>query len=210
MFKTAVSATVWACVAGEWKPQIGDPNLTGWLTVISYLICFGLAAVVSARLFANRRRGGFFWVGITVLMLFLAFNKQLDLQSAMTSFGRCLSHAQGWWENRQTVQITFVLGLIMAMSVIMACVLATMRGRIQENLLALVGLGVLCTFVLVRAVGFHNMDSLIRVEVASLSLNFIFENIGLVMIALNAVMLIELTADAKGRREVDQVVRRSP
>lgn len=210
MFETTVSETVWACVTGEWKPEIGDPNLTGWLTVLSYLICFGLAAIVSARIYTRRWRGGLFWVGITVLMLFLAINKQLDLQSALTSFGRCLSHAQGWWEDRQTVQIAFVFGMIMVMTVIMACVLATMRGRIQENLLAFAGLGVLCTFVLIRAIGFHHMDSLIRLEVANISLNFIFENIGLVMIALNAIMLIELTAEQVDRREIAQGVRRSP
>lgn len=191
MLVTSENPGIWVCFFNGWHPAIGDPDVTGWLTVLSYLICCGLAVAVL------RMQGGQvvrrLWQGIAVLLLLLAINKQLDLQTALTAFGRCLSHAQGWWENRRPVQIAFILGLLFAMTLVMAGLVSNMRGRIAENALALTGLGVLCSFVLVRAVGFHSTDSLITATVQGISLNFVLENLGLVLIALNAVALLRRT-----------------
>ncbi len=86
MVESVGSGSLRTCVAQDWSPQIGDPNVTGWLTVVSYLVCFGLAYMVTMRLKGQRGRG--LWVIITGLMLFLALNKQLDLQTALTATGR--------------------------------------------------------------------------------------------------------------------------
>lgn len=192
MVESVGSVSLRTCVAQDWSPQIGDPNVTGWLTVVSYLVCFGLAYMVTMRLKGQRGRG--LWVIITGLMLFLALNKQLDLQTALTATGRCMSHIQGWYEDRQTIQKLFIGGMIIGISTVIALMLAKMRGKVRENGLAFAGLFVLVTFVMVRAVGFHHMDSLIGAEIASISLNFIFENLGLLMIALNALTHLRVTA----------------
>ncbi len=184
--------SLWGCVGAEWTPEIGDPELTGWLTVLSYLICLVLAVIVSSRLRGQKGRG--LWMLIAVLMLFLAINKQLDLQTALTATGRCLSHLQGWYEDRATVQKLFIGAMIFVTSSVIALMLARMRGKVRQNALAFLGLFILMTFVMVRAVGFHHMDSLIRAEIASVSMNFIFENLGLLMIALNALALMRETA----------------
>ncbi|WP_312529578.1 hypothetical protein [Paracoccus sp. (in: a-proteobacteria)] len=176
--------------------MIGDPELTGWLTVLSYLVCFALSFTVTMRLRGQKGRG--LWLMITVLMLLLAINKQLDLQTALTATGRCLSHVQGWYEDRQTVQKLFIGAMIVIISTVIALMLASMRGKVRENALAFMGLFVLMTFVMVRAVGFHHMDSLISAEIASVSVNFIFENAGLLMIALNALALLRVTLPKRG------------
>ena len=56
--------------------------------------------------------------------------------------------------------------------------------------IALAGLAVLCGFVLVRAVGFHHVDRLISMDFANVGFNFWFENAGLAMIAVNALVLL--------------------
>ena len=192
MVESVGSISLKACVARDWSPQIGDPNITGWLTVIAYLVCFGLACMVTTRLKAQR--GRFLWFAISGLMLFLALNKQLDLQTVLTATGRCMSHIQGWYEDRQTVQKLFIGAMIVCISLAIALMLSQMRGKVRENLLAFCGLFVLMTFVMIRAVGFHHMDSLIGAEIASVSLNFILENLGLLMIALNALAHLRMTA----------------
>lgn len=192
MVENVATVSLGACVAQDWSPQIGDPNVTGWLTVVFYLVCFGLASMVTMRLKGDRGRG--LWFAISALMLFLAVNKQLDLQTALTATGRCMSHIQGWYEDRQTFQKLFIGGMIIVISSVIALMLAQMRGKVRENCMAFVGLFVLMTFVMVRAVGFHHMDSLIGAEIASVSLNFIFENLGLLLIALNALTHLRLTA----------------
>lgn len=176
-----------ACIARDWTPSIGDPGITGWLTVISYLLCLWLAVRVLRRRPAAAARG--LWLVIAGLMAFLALNKQLDLQTALTATGRCMAHAQGWYDSRYLVQLAFIAGLVLG--VVLALVWATksLRGHMRGNRLALVGLTVLCGFVLVRAVGFHHVDMLISADFANIKYNFWFENAGLLLIAINALWL---------------------
>lgn len=177
-----------ACVAQDWTPQIGDPFFTGWLTVLSYVICLALAIAVLRRRPPAAARG--LWLSIAVLMAFLGVNKQLDLQTALTATGRCMARAQGWYDVRALVQIGFILALILTVLIALLWATRSLRGMLRHNGTALVGLAVLCGFVLVRAVGFHHVDRLLSMDFAHLAFNFWFENAGLVLIAINAVLLL--------------------
>ena len=50
-----------------------------------------------------------FWGILTVLFVFLAINKQIDLQTWLTGIGRRLAETQGWYEKRRGMQATFVI-----------------------------------------------------------------------------------------------------
>lgn len=192
MDQTDATPSLLTCMARDWRPEIGDPEITGWLTVAVYLLAFGLSALVAWR--GRGKPGNLFWTGTAALLLFLALNKQLDLQTALTAFGRCVSHAQGWWEYRRPVQLAFILVMLVAMVWAMRRVKAQMNRRLlRQNRLALTGLGILCAFVLMRAVGFHLVDSLIGLRIAGIPLNFVLENIGLILIAINAFRLTART-----------------
>lgn len=198
MLESTFSGSLRSCIGAQWVPRIGDPEITGWLTVLSYIVCFVLALRVSLRFRGRRGRG--FWMIVTALLLFLGINKQLDLQTALTAAGRCLSHMQGWYEDRQTVQMLFIAAMIVVCSTAIALMLARMRGRVAENALAILGLLILTTFVTVRAVGFHHMDSLISAEIANVSFNFIFECLGIVLIGMNALWLLREAPPEEARQ----------
>lgn len=176
------------CISRDWSPTIGDPEITGWLTVISYVICLALAVLVLRRRPEGAARG--LWGAIAGIVAFLAVNKQIDLQTALTATGRCLSHAQGWYEQRWVVQIAFILLFALAVLLALTAAFRSLRGQLRWNGLALVGLAVLCGFVLVRAVGFHHIDYLINRDFANIEFNFLFENAGLLLIDLNALLLL--------------------
>lgn len=182
------------CVAGRWSPRIGDPNLTGWLTVAAYVVTALLALAVWRHL--KGRRGRAFWAMLTVLLVLLAVNKQLDLQSALTAAGKCLARAQGWYGHRRVVQAAFIAALL-AMAVIgLALAARTLRGALGRSALALLGLAAVLGFVMVRAVSFHHVDHLIGGRSLGLSNNFLFETAGLLLIALNALVLLRRPARA--------------
>lgn len=202
MFGFTSFAALSACVAQQWSPGIGDPNVTGWLTVLSYLVCFALALRVSLRNPPGTARR--LWLTLVPVLGFLAVNKQLDLQTALTATGRCMAEAEGWYDNRALVQIGFILGLILIVLLVLLLALRSLRGRLQSNGLAMLGATVLCGFVLVRAVGFHHVDSLINMNFAQIKFNFWFENAGLVLIALNALLLLR-----RGSPRRDVQVRQS-
>ncbi|WP_199259201.1 hypothetical protein [Paracoccus binzhouensis] len=181
-------AALCACIARDWTPQIGDPEITGWLTVLSYLLCLFLAVKVLRRRPAGAARG--LWLAIAGLMAALAVNKQLDLQTALTATGRCMARAQGWYDSRYLVQLAFIAGLVLGVAVALLWATKALRGQMRRNGLALLGLAVLCGFVLVRAVGFHHVDRLLSLDFANLAFNFWFENAGLFLIAVNALLLL--------------------
>ena len=176
------------CVLQRWSPQIGDPGLTGWLTVLAYAACALLALAVWRRL--KGQRGRVFWLVLSLLLAALAVNKQLDLQSAVTAAGKCLARAQGWYGQRRVMQVLFIGAVVAAALVLLVSMTASLWGRLRYNLLAAIGLTLVLCFVLVRALSFHHFDRLIGTTNFGVTNNFLFENAGLVLIAVNATWLL--------------------
>ena len=110
-----------ACVGDQWSPQIGDPTIAGWATVVAYALCAVLSFMALLRVEDRRER--IFWGLVTLAMLTLGVNKQLDLQSVLTAAGRCLSQLQGWYEERRVFQRDFIIGLLMAAGLFLTFVL---------------------------------------------------------------------------------------
>jgi hypothetical protein len=178
---------------GRWQPGIGDPTLIGWLTVAAY----GLAAVLATRAAlsqrreqdgrlapADRRRLVRFWIAVAVVMLVLGINKQLDLQSWFTQVARDLSKQGGWYEARRQVQLAFVAALACAGTVAIAMMGFRMRRVWRRVAGAVVGLGVVTTFVMIRAASFHHIDMLL--VSGPLPLNWTLELGGIGLIGLTA------------------------
>ncbi len=161
---------------GRWSPGIGDPSLIGWLTVVLYLV----AAFVSFRVpFQSphrfTRREVRFWFGLALVLLLLGINKQLDLQTAFTEFGRVLAHAQGWYDSRALLQRAFIL-VIGLMSVAFGIVLfALLRKLPRATRMAAVGVVLLLGFIVVRAASFHHVDLFLGSDVLGIRWNWLFE-----------------------------------
>ncbi|MFW2543131.1 isopropylmalate isomerase [Primorskyibacter sp. 2E107] len=186
-----------SCITNRWSPAIGDPSVMGWLTVFCYLI----AAVLSLRAGMVRRRDRRFWLVLGLLLVLFGINKQLDLQSALTAAGRCVSQLQGWYEERRAFQFKFILGLLAASLLILSVTLYRMRRAIHRVGIALIGFGLMLTFVAVRAVGMHHFDAFIRMEVSGVRMNWLLELSGILLILINAVFAI------RGRRKRKAVYR---
>ena len=176
-----------ACVKTSWSPRIGDPSNIGWFTVGAYVT----AAVLAFLVFKSQKdRQRIFWSMLCVVLFALSINKQLDLQTAITAAGRCLALAQKWYDDRQTVQLVFIVFIATASIVFSGIMVVTMRHSFSENWLALLGLAFLCTFIAVRAASFHHFDLFISSEITYVRINWIMELSGIAMIATNAVLVL--------------------
>jgi len=127
---------------------------------------------------------------LCVLLFALSMNKQLDLQSAITAAGRCLALAQGWYDDRQTVQLVFIVFVAATGLVFFGILAVVIRGNLAQNWLALIGLLFLCTFIAVRAASFHHFDLFIGTEIARVRMNWVMELGGITMIATNALFML--------------------
>lgn len=159
----------------------------GWVTVAFYFVACALAALVFYRQFGRQR---IFWLFLSVLLLALAINKQLDLQTALTAAGRCLAKAQGWYAERQSVQIKFIISIIGTSLLAALLLFWAMRRELIHIWLALVGFVFLLAFIAIRAVGFHHFDQFIGHEIGNARMNWVIEIVGIAMIAVNALYLL--------------------
>lgn len=189
----SVLAQTFTCAHNAWAPGIGDPNIMGWVTVAVYAACALAAFCLWRRNPFNGPGAGrerLFWGCVCVLMAFLSVNKELDLQTLMTVIGRCHAKITGWYDGRQTIQRGFIRALALAALLVALGSAWFLRASLRRNILAVLGLAFVLGFVVIRAVGFHDVDHLISTEVMSIKVNWILELSGLVLILLNAIPLL--------------------
>ena len=189
--------TTLTCAFMQWSPGLGDDHWVGWLTVAVYLVASLAAARAAFALSgvdAATRRERVFWGISAGIMLLFAVNKQLDLQSLLTMVARCHAQLSGWYDMRRTVQEAFIFmvgaGGLMALG-LLALLLRGILGRVWP---ALVGLGFVGVFVVVRAASFHHVDILLGSQVLGIKLNWALELPGPVLVVLVALQRSRVVA----------------
>jgi hypothetical protein len=165
----------------NWSPGIGDPTIAGWVTVGLYFAA-ALGCWRSARRSHTSERH--IWAVISVLFVALGFNKQLDLQSALTELGRVIAFHGGWYERRQSVQLGFVI-IVATISVGAIATLFVLARRTPiATWVALLGTAIVLSFVLIRAASFHHVDRFIGSSVLGFRWNWILEMGGIIIVLL--------------------------
>jgi hypothetical protein len=171
-----------------WRLGIGDPTIMGWLTVVAYfavaVVC--LREAIHARRVKAPAEKFLFWGTLTALLIFLGFNKQLDLQTLLTLTGRRIAIAQGWYENRRVVQVFFV-GCVAIGGFLSVAIMRRVVRKHADLRLPLLGLVVLLVFVVIRAASFHHVDQLINFRLGGVRMNWVLELGAISLIALGAV-----------------------
>ncbi len=197
-----------ACTFARWSPKIGDPHFMGWVTVVAYAVAALLAfrAYLKApNIYRQEVLGAqrFFWLSVAVLFLFLAVNKQLDLQSFFTAVGRCYSKVNGWYDERRDFQRQFIWGLVGLTCIGFIFVSVFLRRIIFRNILALTGVFLVVLFILVRAVGFHHFDVVLNTEINDVRMNWVMELGGIAFVILGGLTLPRKTAAKKEAVYID-------
>jgi hypothetical protein len=177
-------------VSFNWTPGIGDPTFVGWLTVVLYfaaaISCWrsGQKVELNGSDGVNERRA---WRFVALLFLALGINKQLDLQTALTDAGRVLAHAQGWYGQRQSVQIVFIAIVALTCMTLAIMLLIWMRRAPFPTWLAVLGTTLVLAYVLIRAASFHHIDRFIGQSILGLRWNWVIEISGISLVLLAGV-----------------------
>jgi len=100
---------------GNWYQRMGDPTVVGWTITIAYflvtLLCWraGLKEKTINVNIQRRPERHVLWFGLSILLLVLGINKQIDLQTLLTALGREIAQANGLYESRHEIQLIFVI-----------------------------------------------------------------------------------------------------
>lgn len=143
----------------DWQASIATADAADWITVAAYLIAAIMSVQASKQGGLRRKpRESIFWRVTAGLLMFLAVNELLDLQTLLTAIGRQHAIQHGWYGKHRQVQYNFIVGLSVTAVVVGIAVLWLTRQTHAAVRLALLGLGLIGLFVLFRAASFHHFD----------------------------------------------------
>ena len=158
-----------------------DQSGLAWFIVAAYFA--GALAAFAASRSGNEGR---FWLGVSLLLVLLGFNKELDLQSLLTEAGRNLTQAIGIYEQRRLLQGLFLLLLAGAAAFAVLRLARVLRRSSAPARTAAMGIAILFAFILLRAASFHHIDHWVTVDVRGLRGGWWLELAGIVVITLSA------------------------
>ena len=166
---------------GRWVPSIGDPTIIGWVTVVTYFIV-AIICLKAAFTSSSEKSIKNFWLFLTLCLIALAINKQLDIQSLFTQIAKDTAISQGWYKDRRLVQIGFIILIGLLGITALTIIIRTYRNTSSSVKIALAGCVILFVFILVRASSFHHMDIFINMKFAGVKMNWLLELGGLTII----------------------------
>lgn len=172
------------------RQNSGAPSPMRWITVVAYFTT-SLASIVLSFQKPNYSFR-IFWIGLSLLLLLLGIDKQLDLQSFLTDIGRIIARRQGWYGKRRKVQIFLVTAVFTVSIFSVAALLWNSRFLYKQFLFPLAGLVLLLGFIIIRAVSLHHVDRFIKIRFAGIKINPLLElgAIGIILFpALNGILL---------------------
>jgi len=161
----------------------GDPTLFGWSVIFIYFVATWLCYRASHST-DNDDPLAAPWLGMAVLLFLLGVNKQLDSQLWLSAVGRWLTRALGWHHQRVWIQLSFAI----AVSIVsLGCSLILVRrywGHLRRIRVAVLGMTLLLTFVLMRVITFYVVD--LELVIAKIRIHDLLEVGGSVLIGVAA------------------------
>lgn len=150
------------CGIEEWMQIWGDPLLSGTI----YMVSYGVTALLifrAARVAEGRER--WYWRLCGFLFLFQFANTHLDLHALIWTTGRCLAHAQGWYDYRRELQVGFLIGVTLLIALVLCIVMILFIRNLVGNILLTLGVAIALGFTLVKGINYHGLEHFYNVQV---------------------------------------------
>ncbi|MCP4766756.1 MAG: hypothetical protein GY875_10855 [Gammaproteobacteria bacterium] len=190
MSELSIIRDAFVCGIDDWREIWGDPLLSGAIFMISY----GVTALLifrAARGSTGRERG--YWRMCGFLFIFQFLNTNLDLHALVWTTGRCLAHAQGWYENRREVQLFFLIGLALLVVLILLTVMTAFLRNIAGNILLTLGVAIALGFTLVKGINYHGVEQFYGRQLGPFRVADYIEYSGIVIALLATLMRLRQT-----------------
>jgi hypothetical protein len=151
--------------------EAGDPTFLGWSISVAYL----LTALLALRAWWTCRAGGIglvrlatWWLGVSLLMILLGLNKELDLmQKIVRVWGKAAVISEGWYANRAAVQHAFVASVAVMLAVAVVGTLLYLHRVMERIIPALIGVALVLAYALLRTAVFNGLREAVPASLSS-------------------------------------------
>jgi len=175
-------------IANAWLARSGDACLSSLINTILYAISVAAAAYHWKMLqrFKKPAAEQCFWLLVIFILSIFGINKQLDFQILLVEIGRPIAMKFGWYESRRIVQAVFAFVLTGIAGLFAVMMLFLVRWHWRNNILALLGLLILCFYGIIEAMSQSHIGcSLDLYEQWSFRLTDVIEMAGILLILAN-------------------------
>ncbi|MEL6479741.1 MAG: hypothetical protein AAFR17_20630 [Pseudomonadota bacterium] len=145
-----------ACGIRDWMDLWGDPPISGTVFMASYLTA-ALLILSGARRAAGRERR--LWRICGFLFLFQVANTHLDAHALIFTTGRCLAHAQGWYQDRHAVQTLVAIGLAAVVGLILLAVAIRFFRSILRSFVLVLGVSIALGFTVLKGISLQGIEA---------------------------------------------------
>lgn len=190
----------------QWRHLLGDPTGIGWIITISYLLTFILCLWAGISVHKHKQQedlygNGGVLIGVSVFLLLLGINKQLDLQTLLTIIGRNLAKSQGWYNLRRLFQLVFIVLFILIVLLLLSIWIRRMKGKWRQYGFHFVGTIFILLFVMIRATSIEHVSFRHAAQYDSVSyiLISLFELVGILIVGLGSVLCLHRINVSKHR-----------
>jgi hypothetical protein len=175
---------------GYWKKDRGDPTVMGWFITFCYFLTFIISFYLVKKTipFIKNKNIIWFWYSVTILIILLGINKQLDLQMLFADYARLYAKMSGMFVNRRPFQHK-IISLLATMGISVFSIFIYTFWRAPKTIwVALIGFSILFSFPLIRLVSLHRLEALLYKSFLSVRIVDVIEVMG-IAIVLSAVFL---------------------
>ena len=174
-----------------WLARSGDVCLSSLINTILYAVSIAAAAYHWRMLqrFKKPAAEQGFWLLVIFILSIFGINKQLDFQVLLVEIGRPIALKSGWYESRRIVQAVFTFVLTGIAGLFAVMMLFLIRRHWRNNILALLGLLILCFYGIMEAISQSHVGcSLELYEQWSFRLTDVIEMTGILFILANTLI----------------------
>ncbi|MEQ8212350.1 MAG: hypothetical protein ABRQ35_00440 [Smithellaceae bacterium] len=178
-------------IVNAWLARSGDVCLSSLINTILYAVSIAAAAYHWRMLqrFKKPAAEQGFWLLVIFILSIFGINKQLDFQVLLVEIGRPIALKSGWYESRRIVQAVFAFVLTGIAGLFAVMMLFLIRRHWRNNILALLGLLILCFYGIMEAISQSHVGcSLELYEQWSFRLTDVIEMTGILFILANTLI----------------------
>ncbi|MEQ8215166.1 MAG: hypothetical protein ABRQ30_02640 [Smithellaceae bacterium] len=178
-------------IVNAWLARSGDVCLSSLINTILYAVSIAAAAYHWRMLqrFKKPAAEQGFWLLVIFILSIFGINKQLDFQVLLVEIGRPIALKSGWYESRRIVQAVFAFVLTGIAGLFAVMMLFLVRRHWRNNILALLGLLILCFYGIMEAMSQSHVGcSLELYEQWSFRLTDVIEMTGILFILANTLI----------------------
>ncbi|MEM9138198.1 MAG: hypothetical protein AAGB15_00080 [Pseudomonadota bacterium] len=146
--------TAFWCGVDDWAGIMGDPLISGTVSMLGYGVTGWLILRVAAACMGRER---WLWGMCGAFFLFQVANTHLDLHALIWTVGRCLAHAQGWYQDRREVQAIVIAAIALTGGMILLITVIVFWRNILGNLLLVLGTAIALMFTVIKGVSLHGL-----------------------------------------------------